>query len=524
MSSHRLQKILPLILFCLYAFTSQRGVAWQDSGIHQWRALYCDMDGFFGIACAHPLYIWIGHWFSFLCNLFFSIEVPTALNLMSALWMALTIRIFLRIAGDYVGTKYALLAALTLAMSHMTWWLSTISESYTMALFFIASEAEYLYAIIKGDRRIGSYFSLALISGLGFAVHNQILLGLPIAIAVVLMSLISELRAADATNRPQALFKCIVTVLVAPIIWFIASSFIWGLALTEASYGAGAGEIIKNILCGNYASEVFGSGAVSFKLTLANLAITSLSLLLPCWLIAFTALPNALKKLKASARLTGRDILFIVLFVLHLAFFLHYRIADQSFFILPTLFFGAILTARLLKTSQTVEKAPRAIAIITVAMAIIMPATANLILHIKPIEKRIIQSRNRLLPYRDEIRYFVLPWKHNEASAEKFAYATIETMDKMPYAALYADTTSAPPILLRLAHRKEDWQFYTPWNDTSRLAVFAEANPSATYAITPKEGYCPVEAKQIELIEESKAQLRRGKNPLCIRKLSIKRR
>ena len=44
----------------LYGITAQRGPAWQDSGIFQWRILRFDLFGSLGLALSHPLLILLG--------------------------------------------------------------------------------------------------------------------------------------------------------------------------------------------------------------------------------------------------------------------------------------------------------------------------------------------------------------------------------------------------------------------------------------------------------------------------------
>ena len=47
-------------VLAIYALTAQRGPAWQDSGIFQWRILRFDLVGWLGLALSHPLLILLG--------------------------------------------------------------------------------------------------------------------------------------------------------------------------------------------------------------------------------------------------------------------------------------------------------------------------------------------------------------------------------------------------------------------------------------------------------------------------------
>ncbi|MCD6303441.1 MAG: DUF2723 domain-containing protein, partial [Planctomycetes bacterium] len=62
-----LARLYPAVLglfLLVYAATAQRGCAWQDSGIFQWRILTGDLTGRLGLALAHPLLILLGEAFS----------------------------------------------------------------------------------------------------------------------------------------------------------------------------------------------------------------------------------------------------------------------------------------------------------------------------------------------------------------------------------------------------------------------------------------------------------------------------
>ena len=55
-------------------------------------------------------------------------------------------------------------------------------------------------------------------------------------------------------------------------------------------------------------------------------------------------------------------------------------------------------------------------------------------------------KRRRVLPFRDELRYWLVPWKQNERSAELFAAAALQ--QAAPDGVILPDTTSDEPLLL----------------------------------------------------------------------------
>jgi hypothetical protein len=55
-------------------------------------------------------------------------------------------------------------------------------------------------------------------------------------------------------------------------------------------------------------------------------------------------------------------------------------------------------------------------------------------------------KRERILPFRDETRYWIVPWKHTECSAETFARAALQ--EAGPNGIIICDSTSYYPLLL----------------------------------------------------------------------------
>ena len=58
-----------------------------------------------------------------------------------------------------------------------------------------------------------------------------------------------------------------------------------------------------------------------------------------------------------------------------------------------------------------------------------------------------VPRRARELPFRDEMRYWALPWKHNERSAELFAEAVREQFKERKGSLLWADATTVTTVM-----------------------------------------------------------------------------
>lgn len=479
---------LSSVFFALYAFTVQRGVSWQDSGALQLRAVHNDLLGSEGLALAHPLYIRIGHLFCLVAQHAFGMEAPFALNLASAFWMALALGFAYRAALRLSRSRSAAtLATLALGLSHMAWWLSTVAEVYTLSLFFLAGEVFFVLDAMESGRK-GRWALVFLFSGLGASVHNLAFLSLPLAAVALILSRPSSFR----TPFPCLLWA---SCWCAGAYWLLrpfAANLVCGMPFPAA---------LADLLVGGYGAQASGASGVSAKLTLANLGIAAFSLLSPIWIAAVRHLAvrraatpssssgDAGEGATALATHRRARLYAVALFVVHFLFFLHYRVADQALFLLPTLFCASLLASIPLARVRH----PRTLAALAAVAAVAVPLCVNGLLHRPSLQQRILASRARLLPFRDEVRYWTLPWKHDECSADLFALAAIARMDVLGEGSLYADSTSAPPIMLRLEWRSIPWQLFTPWEDASRFAAVAAAG-GAVYAVSPVPGYCPGEA------------------------------
>lgn len=495
--------------FALYALTALRGVAWQDSGLFQLRIAYRDLVGYFGLASSHPLYISLAHVFAFLCELLFDIEAPAAANLFSAICMAAAAGILFSAALELTGSrKVSLLAAVAFGCSHMAWWLATIAESYPLSMVLIGLEALYAIRILKYGPSLKSTMYAATFAGLGFDVHNLSLLSLPVTAAAVAAApfLHSQIPDTPTPAPPRSgawrLAASLGHLVAFFAVWFAASGILRKYRISGAPPPA---VFASDLLFGEYGKEVLGLSRVPVKTTLANFAIMSFSFLSPFWLAALLSIVRRVRS--GFRRPSAPKCLAAALLAVHAAFLLRYRIADQALFLLPTLFFSALSSAVLLARSRI----PVILAAATAACAVAVPLAANDVLHRPPLLRRIVSSRARILPFRDEVRYWILPWKHDEHSAEDFAAAAIAKMNAAGDAALFADSTSAPPLMLRFSAAEPTWRLYTPWSDTSRFTSDCiSGKPS--FAVSPVKGYCPAAALATGKISEI---LPRQRNSHC---------
>jgi hypothetical protein len=424
LSPGRLWFIVFLCAFILYLITAQRDISWQDSGMFQWRILSADLTGSLGLALAHPLYIVLGQvlkWFSpgnlvWNINAFSGLAMAVALANVACLARVLTQRVWI-----------ALAVTAMLMVSHAVWSLSTIAEVYTLVVAGLTAE---LWLLTRLFRSPSSWIVvlLAFVNGLGLSVHNLALLPLPVYIC-------SHVYLVWRKQLPAA---SLAYVLLA---YLVGSSLYIGLVV-ESALATGAPVLaIQSALFGEYSTDVLNlhPGAGFWKINAALAGLSFLNVLLPLAVVGWLRLAGSVGKPVAIA-------LYCVT-ALEFLFWVRYPVPDQFTFILPTLIMVAVAAAVGLRILCARPSPWRKVAIVGSVISIIgMPVIYGLLPDILSWWGSPVQ-RIRSLPFRDEIRYWVIPWKHHEHSARQFAEAALN--EASPDGIILADETSVYPLMLQ---------------------------------------------------------------------------
>ncbi|MBM4311069.1 MAG: DUF2723 domain-containing protein [Deltaproteobacteria bacterium] len=408
----------------LYGWTVQHGVVWQDSGARQLRILTADYTGSLGLALAHPLYIAIGR----LCLL-----IPygcdfTRLNFCSGVGMAIALANVSILGCMLTGRRWiGLMTAGMLAVMHTPWWLSTIAEVYTWNMAFFTAELIVFIACIRkpSARRLAGLFFL---NGLNLSIHNLALLSLPVYGVFALI----------VVCRRQV--SC-VSLVIAAAIYLCGAAPLLTLVLREMQQTGSLRFAVESMLFGRYAGDVLNVG-FNWPLMGVNAALSSLN-------FAHAGLLLGIVGLARMRRMVGKPITWSLLSLMGLygVFFLRYSVPDQFMFILPSLMLfslGMAVGIDVLSLRSAVWR--NAVVAACLFSIVLMPLTyAVLPFALK--KMNISVNRDRVLPFRDEMRYWIVPWKHTEKSAERFAYAALN--EAAPEGIIVCDSTSYYPLILR---------------------------------------------------------------------------
>ena len=469
---HRGYLLAVFLLACvLYASTALQGVGWQDTGEYHYRIVTADYHWYSGIARAHPLYILMARGFVWLfpeqtsfwaANLFSGLGLACALTLLGAVVMRLT--------GSF---RAATVAISFLCFSHMAWWLGTVAEVYTWSLAFVLAE---VYCLLRYmEQRTGGWVVLLFaVNGLHLSLHNAALLGLPVYGFV----LVQEVRQRQGWRAWRLVAGCLGVA-------GIGAGLIVGQAIERMWEGAGFGATLQSVLFGDgYSQQVLGAGEWNRKRWLANLALASVSLLNPCWWFAW-------RGVRSPGEQEGRRFRYglLALTLLHGIFWVRYCVPDQATFVLPTL--GLLSLWIGLGVAQT--RMSRRVCVLVVMAGVCCAVMGPPALLSVARQMHVTVQRARTLPYRDEMRYWLVPWKQGEDSAARFAASVgmlVKTGD-----ILIADSTSAGPLLaMRQAHMLSDgWRLITPWSGLSDAAIVTAIREArgAVYLVSPVIRYTP---------------------------------
>ena len=472
-SSDRSPWIAPLLVIgfaALYAFTAQRGVSWGDSGLFQRRILDGDLEGNSGLALAHPLFVWTT---GFIARLLPQSARIWLMNAICGVWGALAVGMAYLCARRLArSVPAAVLAALTLGCSHMLWWLSTMSEVYTLSVFLLACETYALLAAIQ-DRRPWLMVAVFLANGLHFSDHNFALLTLPVEIFALGWLVRRSPRAAWPVPR---VFGLSLAALAA---WSVGALPMILLACARANQLGSLGATVMDVLVGSYGAAVVGNLGVPFRVTLFNYALAGMSFVLPCWLLAARRL-FALGKKRPLGRISPETFFLAAFFLIHFLFWVRYRVADQATFLLPTLFLAVLLAAPAFATARR----PIAWGLATLVLAVGVPGLVSG--GLSSCAGQLLKARGQL-PFRDDLSYFALPWKHNETSAARFAAAAAQELPRG--ALLYVDSVTGGPLACaqRLGILPSDIQLSRDGRPAVPPSSRWEVRPFPRYRLSPPE-------------------------------------
>jgi hypothetical protein len=484
--------VVGLLAFTLYAATGSRGVLWQDSGMFHLRVFHGDYVGDLGLALSHPLYILLARGFAALIHFG---DHAWRVNLFSGLAAAVTVaNVFLVVAWLTGRQSPALLAAVSLALAHTFWFHAAVAEVYALYTALLSVELVCLtgYGRTQNPRWL---YALALANGLALSDHNFALLVLFCYVVLTVYLL------AQKTIR-------LSNVIIMVFAWILGALPFAALILQQLLVGQSVPDVIRSALFGNFQEAVLNlhiSYGRSLLFILLNFSTPNLLLAIPgiAWFWRSTTThPHPM------LRIVSRTML--LMFAVFLIFAIRYRVPDQYAFFMPAYVLVALAIG--LGADRFFITRPKWMTISLICTLLPIAAYA---LSPSLIQRRhiIIPGVTREVPFRDEYRYFLQPWKCNDRGPEEFVEAI---RDKIPPGSLIlADSTTLRPLLYYQQIKNSLTQYAVYLQEEKKesggsieLACLQslrdDVPPCLTsgnldsilaggnvYIVTPQPGYCP---------------------------------
>lgn len=483
----------------LYVFTCAPGVVWQDSGVIQYRLWHNDIQGRLGLALSHPLYYIIAiaakniplEEFAYRINVFNALISAFAvanLFLLLRLWFGMPRQNCADedIAADSsglikgkgsIGAGWAaLIGAVSLALSHTFWWHAAVPETYNLSVALLLAELIMLLQYAKTSRKLYLYF-LALLNGLAVANHMLACLAFACYFGFIIVLLIKR-----QIKLPDLFVMALLWIVGAlPYEYLIIKNIqqsgdFWG-TLSSAAFGTRwRGDVLNTTLTIKIIKENFMFIVLNFptpNLLLAIVGIWSLYAVSP-------------KRWFAH--------IILALLILYFVFAFRYTVPDRYAFFIPFYCLVSLLIGlgayRYLSNSGG----------IIIFLVFSLVAVPFYIYAPKIAEKRNIRiGSKRTIPYRNDTKYFLQPWKMGYNGAEKFAVEALYTA--RPLSVIYADATTAPPLLYVQEVQNQRLGDYIKvvssvggsknspeFNERTIEKLLSER---AVYVVSTERGYCP---------------------------------
>jgi hypothetical protein len=458
----------------LYLFTCAPSLLWQDSGRIQYRVLHNDIEGDLGLALSHPLfyvlaigtkYIPIG-------------ELAHRINMVSAIAAAVAVANLFLLLRLWLGKSLpALIGAITFALSHTFWRHASIAETYTLYIALFTAGLIMLLQYERTKRRRYLYW-MALFNGL--AIANHMFASIPLLCYIIFFGIL--------LTRKEISFRHLA---VAILLWIIGAGLYEYLIIKNIiQSGEFAGTIASAVFGDNYRAAVLNT-TLSTRIVRDNLLFILLNFPTPNILMALAGFWG-LSKLSPSRAFRNLLLGIMILFFL---FAFRYTIVDRYAFFIPFYCMVSILIG--LGSYVLQERINRKAFVYLVLIFSLMPIAVYAVTPTLAQKVHLSIGTKREIPYRNDYKYFLQPWRSGYQGAKQFAEEALEMVEED--AVIYADSTTVYPLLYfqEVTGRREDVRILPKHNESKDIPVFNEdtasdlINISALYVVSPLEGYCP---------------------------------
>jgi hypothetical protein len=445
---------------------------WQDSGVIQYRVLHNDFEGLMGLALSHPLFYVFAVGAKYIPFGDFAHKV----NLVSAIAAAAAVANVFLLVRIWLGKNFpAVIAAVTLALSHTFWRHGSMAETYTLYTALLTAELILLLLYCRKND-VKYLYWLGFANGLAISDH---MLG-SIALACYAIFFVVLLVKKNIRVRDLAI-----------IIVF------WMVGALPYEY-----LIIKNIiqsgdLLGTLASAAFGDSwqgdvlntSLSARIVKENIMYFGLNFPTPNILLFFAGCVGLFKITISRA---FRNIM-IAMGILFLLFAFRYTVPDRYAFFIPFYCVVSIIVGLGVYFLQT-KVGGRALVCLILGFSL-LPIGAYMVVPDLAKSAGLFEDK-RQIPYRDNYKFFLQPWKTGYTGGTQFANEALGQISND--AIIYSDITAVWPLLCtqRLKGHSEQ-KIISSLASSPDSPIFSEdtieelLTKHSVFVVSPLENYCP---------------------------------
>jgi hypothetical protein len=457
----------------LYGVSCAPSLLWQDSGMIQYRVLQNDIEGGFGLALSHPLYYII----SIAAKYVPVGNVIYRINMVSALAGAFAIaNLYLLVKLWKKQTWPAVIAALSLALSHTFWRHASIVETYNLYLAFLFLELIYLCKY-RESSKIKNLCFLGLFNGLAISVHMLAVIPLTCYIIYLLILLLSQ----KIKIRTLMLFI---------LCWVVGAASYEYLVISQLIQTGDVWATLKSAFFGvSYEDQVLNV-SLTLKIIKENILFIGMNFPTPNIILIVSGLFVIFR----NAKVHKFGLMIIVLTGLFFFFAFRYTVPDRYAFFLPFYSMLSILIGG--GTFALIQRYKSKAVFVALIFFSVFPAAVYTYLPGLVEDYYPIFKDKRQLPYRNEYTYFLWPARTGYTGAERFAKEAIENVPDGSL--IFADGTSLYPLAITklLYYPEKDVSILSRHGSYDNLSVYTEeqilemikSHPS--YVVSQGQ-YCP---------------------------------
>jgi hypothetical protein len=449
----------------IYIYTLAPDVVWQDQGDYQYRSAINDYDFPGDVVRAHPLYVVVAH----AVGRFTPMSYAYAANFVSAVFAAISIANVFAIVYLLVGRNLAaVLAAGLYGFAHTTWFTGVQAQTYSMATAFLS----LCYLLFVLYRRYPNYIYLlfiGLVSGLGMSVHIMSQIGFAVVFCCQFYTMF----------KGGLSWKHLAGLAV---FWFIGAFMLWHVMWLEFDRTGDLMGTIASAVWGKWGSEVFNLGRV-FHLARQSFLFFVLNFPTPLVLFALPGILNLNRVIKDKMVFWC----ILVSLVLYAVFAFRYDIPNQNHFFMPAYMLIAIYCGFGLAGIAKKDSFSWYLLVILLFGAEV--ATYPLLYHATD-RYNISIGVNRVIPYRNEKEYYLIPWQQNQTGPRQLFTELFDILPKE--AVLLVDSTVYDPLMYVIAaeNPRPDIYVYKPYADPETIEVHRRMG-CRFYVVSRHPAYIP---------------------------------